>query len=329
MEYHIKLKNNKKFLCKDSETILTAAIRAEINLEHSCLTGRCRSCRVQIIKGKVNSDKEESVLTNQEKAIGFTLACNSKPLSDLNINVEDLGDVVLSKKKTFPCKIDSLEKITPNVIKVILRLPSTAGFSFLPGQYVNIIKGEIKRSYSLANNAKRDSTIELFIKKYKGGQMSQYWFEKAKVNDLLRLEGPLGTFFYRDDEIQEIIFLATGTGIAPIKAMMEQFATYPDLVKNKNIIVIWGGRKKEDLFWNPTLDHSDFEYIPVLSRAEQDWKGEKGYVQNVLVNRKKYFAKTHVYACGSNEMIVSAKSILINKGLPEDQFFSDAFICSN
>lgn len=330
MEYSIELKNNTKFRCKDSETILSAAESAGITLEHSCLTGRCRSCRVQIIDGKVNPEKEETVLTDQEKADGFTLACNSKPLSNLKLNIEDLGDVVLVKKKTFPCKVRSLEKITSNVIKVILRLPPTADFSFLAGQYVNIIKGNIKRSYSLASYTSNNSTLEFFIKNYKGGQMSQYWFEEAKINDLLRLEGPLGTFFYRDKEIEEIILLATGTGIAPVKAMLAQFSKYPHLVKHKKVILVWGGRLQEDIFWKPSLeDHNDFEFIPVLSRAGDEWRGEKGYVQNVLVNKMNCFANAHVYACGSNEMITSAKSTLINKGLPENQFFSDAFICSN
>lgn len=329
MEYAIELKNNRKFLCKDSETILTAAENAGITLEHSCLSGRCRSCRVQVLDGQVNPDKEETVLTDQEKADGFTLACNSKPLSDLQLNIEDLGDVVLPKKKTLPCKVQSVEKITTDVIKVVLRLPPTADFTFLPGQYVNIIRGNVKRSYSLANNPNQDSTLEFLIKNYHGGEMSYYWFEEAKINDLLRLEGPLGTFFFRDKQIEEVILLATGTGIAPVKAILEQFKEYPHLIKAKKVKLAWGGRKKEDLFLIPTLDHDGFEFIPVLSRADDEWKGEKGHIQNVLVKKKINFANSHVYACGSNEMIQSAKQILISKGLPEEFFFSDAFIPSN
>lgn len=329
MEYKIELRNKKEIICQNSQTILEAAIHSGITLEHSCLSGRCRSCIVQVLEGKIKTEQEEFVLTDADKAKGYILSCNSKPLSNLKLNIEDLGDINLPQKRTFPCKIESIKHVNSDVLKIVLRLPPTSNFVFLPGQYVNLIKGSIKRSYSIANNHCQKSNLEFFIKKYDGGVMSHYWFNEAKKNDLLRLEGPLGTFFYRNKAADHIILMATGTGIAPIKAILEQFIHQPELLNRKKLILAWGGRNIDDFFWKPKVSDIDFEFIPVLSRASKDWNGGKGYIQDELIRKIENFEKAQVYACGSNNMIKSAKNVMISKGLPETEFYSDAFICSN
>ena len=328
--FKVQLRNNKTFDCDAETTILSAAKQAGLVLEHSCLSARCRSCIVKVVEGKVETIQDELVLTNEEKALGYTLSCNSRPISNIKIDVEDLGDIVLAETSIFVSKIDVIENISDDVIKLILRLPPNANFKFIAGQYVNIIKGDIKRSYSIANILRSDNKLEFFIKKYKNGLMSDYFFSKAKVNDLLRFEGPLGTFFYRkDDSVKNIIFLATGTGIAPVKALLDQLNKDPELYSDKKIWLFWGGRYKKDMFLEFNYDNMNFKYIPVLSRETDNWQGERGYVQGAVLKQIIDLENSQVYACGSNAMIRSSKELLIKNKIKTHNFYSDAFVSSN
>jgi CDP-4-dehydro-6-deoxyglucose reductase len=328
MLFKIRLKNNKTFECAQDTTILNAAKNAGIVIEHSCLVARCRSCVAKVLDGKTVELRDEFVLSNEEKQQGYILTCNSKPISNVQLDIEDLGDIELSEVRTLPSKIDAIEKITDTIIKVVLRLPPGNKFIYQPGQYVNIIRGSVRRSYSIANGFGFDNKIEFYIKEYKNGRMSNYWFREAKENDLLRIEGPLGTFFYRESDKSDIIFLATGTGIAPVKSMLEQLNTNPK-IKTKKVWLFWGGRYIEDFFWEPYFQNIDLKYIPVLSREDKKWKGEKGYVQYSVIKQHINLQNAQVYACGSVNMINGAKVLLSNHLLPGNQFYSDAFINSN
>ncbi len=328
--YEISLKNNKNFTCDGKTTILQGAKNNGILLNHSCLSARCRSCIVKIVDGSTENVQEELVLSDSEKNENYVLSCNAKPTSNLTLDIEDLGGITFYEKKIVPSKIDSIENLTKNVIKVTLRFPPTADFKFISGQYVNLIKGSVKRSYSIANRTGDNSKLTFYIKRYENGLMSKYWFEEAKVNDLIRVEGPLGAFFYRKSDQSEIVFLATGTGVAPVKAIIEELENSTLNYSDKNFLMIVGARNKEDFLWIPEIKGNiNFKYIPVLSRPKEDWKGAKGYVQNVLLEEEIDLSKAQVYACGSNEMIESARNLLIQNLLPENQFYSDAFVCTN
>lgn len=326
----IKLSNGKEFNGDNQSTIFQSAQKAGVLLEHSCLAARCKSCKVKVLSGKSLNVHKEYVLSPEEKEEGSVLSCNSIPQSDLIIEAEDLSDLDLPKSRTLPSKIHSIEYLNNSVLKVELRLPPNSLFRFIPGQYVNLIKGNIKRSYSIANSFQEDGRLQFMIKNYLNGVMSKYWFEEAKVNDLIRLEGPLGTFFLRNTNIKEIVFLATGTGIAPIKSIIEDSFKGKNGIFDKKITLIWGGRKCSDIFWTPSFDNYQIDFIPVLSRHDENWKGERGYVQDVLLQKFSIsLEEIQVYACGSNDMIKDAQNKLIKKGLPENQFFSDAFVSSN
>jgi CDP-4-dehydro-6-deoxyglucose reductase len=327
--FQIKLKNNKIFNCDKDLTIFEAAKKNNITLEHSCLNSRCRSCMVKVLSGKTINKEEELVLTKGDKDENFVLSCNAKPLSDLELDVEDLGEIIFYDKKIIPSKINNIENLTDDILKIVLRIPPNSNFNFNSGQYVNIIKGNITRSYSIANCSDHKNQLEFFIKNYENGLMSEYFFKEAKINDLLRLEGPIGTFFLRDSSFKNIIFLATGTGIAPIKSILEGLDKSYEQYQNKNLWVIVGARYQDDLFWQPKSDKLNIKYIPVLSQQEKDWNGEKGYVQNIVLNKKIDLANSQVYACGSNDMIKSAKELFLKNNLKESDFFSDAFVSTN
>jgi len=325
----ISLKNNKNFQCSENETLIEGARKFGIILEHSCLSGRCSSCKVMVDSGFSQPTTAELGLNDKEKQAGYILSCIRTPKSDMVIQAEDLSEYDIVLPKTLPAKINKIERLTDDVLKIVLRFPPNQPLNFISGQYVNVIKGNIKRSYSIGNSSKENSRLELFIKKYPDGLLSNYWFNEAKVNDLLRIEGPRGTFFIRNNTIcKNIIFLATGTGIAPVKSILESMADFPEKFRNTNIFVFWGVKYFKDLFWSPEDIGLDIKYFPVLSREKSD-STEIGYVQNILLSKNIELKKSMVYACGSNDMIHEAKNKLIENGLPDFNFYSDAFVTSN
>lgn len=324
--YKISLKNDKTFFCPSGTTIFDAARNENVNLDHSCLNARCRSCVAKITSGYTKNIEEEFVLSEEEKKDNFILTCNATPTSDIALDIEDLGNITLYSKKIFPSKIDSIEMLTEDVVKITLRLPPAVKFQFNAGQYVNLIKNGITRSYSVANFSK--SKLEFFIKNYNGGAMSNYWFNEAKTNDLIRVEGPLGTFFVRETNKKHLIFLGTGTGVAPIKAILDNIEENPTIVENKEVWVFNGARHSNDLFWTPKTENFKVNYVPVLSREIHSGI-YKGYVQQAVVDKNIDLENAQVYACGSVKMIEDAKKLLIENNLEENQFFSDAFVQTN
>ena len=326
----LTLTSGAKFQGQIGSTILDAAATAGIFFPYSCKTGRCSACKCKLLSGQTRKLHPEPGLTEEEKNNSWILSCVRSAESDITLEVEDLGGTLLPTVKTLPCRISQLNLLAPNVIQVMLRLPPTADFNFIPGQYIDVIgQNGIRRSYSLANADFTDRILELHIRAVKGGAMSEYWFTHAKVNDLLRLNGPLGTFFLRNTGNIDLIFLATGTGIAPVKAMLESLPSRPADQRPRSVTVLWGGRITSDLYFNISSIAANFDFIPVLSRADKIWSGARGYVQNALLAVRTDLKHAAVYACGSDVMIQNAKKILLENGLPEKCFYSDAFVCSS
>lgn len=325
--FTINLKNDIHFSCAPEDTILNGAQKENITLDYSCKTGRCQSCKAKVVKGTSLATVEETGLSEQEKSKGYILTCVRTPTSDLTLDIEDLSEYSLEKVKTIPSKIDLISKVSSNVIELHLRIPPNAAFNYLSGQYINIIKGDYKRSYSIANSISTTNLV-LFIKNYEGGRFSNYLFNEAKINDLLRIEGPIGTFFYRKTNKKNIVFLATGTGIAPVKAILEQMDENHTDLKSKNIYLFFGGRMEQDLFWKPDFKNIKVNFIPVLSRSNADWKGVKGYIQDAVIAENINIYDSVFYACGSENMIRDAKELVLKNGLSDDAFYSDAFISS-
>jgi len=325
----IILSTGKSFEAAIGCSILDAAARAHITLPYSCKTGRCSSCKCKVISGSTSPLDIEAGLTEQEQADGWILSCVRAAETDLRLEVDDLGSIDLPPPKTWPCRIADIKPLARSVLQVMLRLPPGAEFPFIPGQYIDVIgPNGIRRSYSLANSNFDDKVLELHIAAVNGGAMSEFWFRKAKPNDLLRLNGPLGTFFLRDVTHKDLFFLATGTGIAPVKSMLESLGGIQSDRRPKSTTVIWGGRHTQDLYMNVAAFPEGVKYVPVLSRGESEWQGATGYVQDVLLATRPNIENAAVYACGSDAMIHSAKKRLIEAGLLERQFLSDAFVSS-
>ncbi|MBU0791845.1 MAG: 2Fe-2S iron-sulfur cluster binding domain-containing protein [Gammaproteobacteria bacterium] len=302
------------------KTILDSALEVGIALEHSCKTGTCGVCKAKVILSEGN-ELGESVL----------LTCQAMPSCDLTLHAEYYPELASIKCITAPAKVNSILYESEDIITLELRLPPKNKFDFLPGQYLDLKYQGIARSYSIASIPNEKNTIELHFKRVLGGKMSEKIFSPIKENQLLQVEGPKGTFFFHNKKTGPIIFIATGTGFAPVKAMISKLVKDQQL--DRPIHIYWGNRSSDLFYDKPVLLNwsEQFDFIKpelCLSKAEENWFGRIGYVQNCVIEDEVSLCDAEVYACGSIEMIESAKSLLVSAGLDRDSFYSDAFVAS-
>lgn len=327
---NIVLANQRQFVADSSVSLLDAARAQGITLEYSCRTGRCGICKAPVLSGETVVLRPESEgLTPNDAARGIVLTCCRAAVSDVVLDVEPLDRLADIAIRTMPSRIVSLERVSADIIRVMLKTPPASPLRFVPGQYVDVIAQDVRRSYSLANAPRADGLLELIIRRYPGGVLSEYWFERAQPNDLIRIEGPFGTFFLRDASPTHIVFLATGTGIAPVKALLEELAADPVRAARHRLSVFWGNRSSDSFCWDPIALGLDIGMHHLLSGDDAGWRGTRGYVQEAAVRHGIDPGDTVVYACGSSAMIASARDIMLALGLPPRRFFSDAFVSSN
>ena len=327
---NVVLANQRQFVADPSVSLLDAARAQGITLEYSCRTGRCGICKAPVLSGEtVVLRAEDEGLTKDEGSRGIVLTCCRAAASDLVLDIEPLDRLADITIKTIPARIVSLERLSRDIVRVLLKTPPASPLRFVPGQYVDVIAQDVRRSYSLANAPRADGLLELIVRRYPGGVLSGYWFERAQPNDLLRIEGPFGTFFLRDAPPTHIVFLATGTGIAPVKALLEELATDPVRAGRHRLSVFWGNRASESFCWDPVALGLDIGMHHLLSGEDIGWGGTRGYVQEAAARHGLDPEDTVVYACGSSAMIASARDTMLALGLPARRFFSDAFVSSN
>lgn len=325
----IVIKTNKglEIEARESSTILDNAMKAGVVFEHSCKNGRCGVCAVQLLNGEVTELHTQIALNNAEKENNMVLTCCCAPKTSITIDAKDLSVLHDYPCKIIPVRINSIQALSPDVVEVTFRHPQSERFKFLSGQFIEVIRQGERRSYSIASTA-NEHLISILVKKVERGVFSRYWFNDAKVNDLLRIEGPSGTFFLREPN-KPLIFLATGTGIAPIKSMLNALDQDQGYSQKEKIWLIWGNRVAPDIVWNPEFKRIKVNFIPVLSRPDYHWSGYTGYVQEVALAKIDDKTGADVYACGSSNMIESAKVSFLNNGLQIGNFYSETFVESN
>jgi len=325
--YSVSLPSGKKFSADGDQSLVDAAAQAGITLPYSCRNGRCSTCKCKVT-GPTKIIFDELGLSDNERKSGWKLACSRSATGNVSLDIEDLSNIKLMIPKIVPAKINAINSLTKDILKVTLRLPKGRKFEFIEGQYIDLIgQAGISRSYSLARYCD-GMMLELHVRRVIGGKMSSYLFDSAKVGDLLRINGPRGTFTLRHDPDSNIVFLATGTGIAPVKAMLERIEKMPKEFKPKSVKVIWGMRKLEELYWDPRDLFSDLDFTPVLSQADEAWAGARGHVQDIMIQNQTKVENAQIYACGSDAMIRSVKEKIVANGLNIKNFFSDAFVVS-
>ena len=318
------------FPIEEHETILEAAFKHGYTLPYSCRDGVCGTCKGKVVQGEVDYGKhQESTLTDTEKAAGMALFCCAQPLSDLTIECREVNAVNDIPVKTLPCRVQKMHRPAPDVMVLSLKLPANERLQFLAGQYIDILLKEHKpRSFSLANAPHDDEFLQLHIRNIAGGAFTQHVFETMKERDILRFKGPLGTFFLREDTGKPIIFVASGTGFAPIKAIIEH-ALYIGMKRPMHFY--WGGRRLADLYMMDKArqwESRGIEFIPVLSEAlpEDAWQGRTGFVHQAVMDDYRDLSAYEVYVCGAPVVVEAAqRDFTTQRGLPNDAIFSDAF----
>jgi CDP-4-dehydro-6-deoxyglucose reductase len=320
------------FEVEPGEAVLTAALRQGVMLPYGCKNGACGSCKGKIVSGAVDYGHYHArVLTEAERAHGKALFCQAKPLGELVIECRTIGAAKDIAVRLLPCRVQKLEKVADDVMLVQLKLPANERLQFLAGQYIDfLLKGGERRSFSMANPPHADEPIELHIRHVAGGNFTDHVFGKMKERDILRLEGPLGSFFLREDSAKPIVFVASGTGFAPIKSIIES-AFHRQITRP--MALYWGARRPKDLYLNQLPErwaqqHAHFRYVPVISeaRAEDGWSGRSGFVHRAVMQDLPDLSAHQVYACGVPVMVDSArKDFIAQCQLPEDEFYADSF----
>jgi len=328
--------SNHQFTVQPGQTVLDAAMAAGIVLPYSCRNGACSTCKGRVVSGDYDAGPTSAhILDDAEREQGYTLFCQARPSSDLVIESNEVrlaSDIQIRK---LPARVIAMERIAPDVMALRLQLPAADPLRFYAGQYVEVIlKDGRRRSYSMARAPHLDGPMELHVRHMPGGVFTDYVFGagamQMREREILRLEGPFGSFFLREDSDKPVLLLASGTGFAPIKAIVEhvqhQGITRP-------VRLYWGGRRPHDLYmdglarsWEQALP--DFRYVPVVSDAqtEDGWTGRDGFVHHAVMADLPDLSGWEVYACGAPIMVEAARHDFSQQcGLPDEAFFADAF----
>lgn len=320
-----------RFPVEKGESILDAALNHGFNLAYGCRNGACGSCKGKVLQGEIHYGEEEPIaLDEDDKANQLALFCQAIPNSDVTIEVREIGTIKDIPVKILPCKVSRLEQLNHDVMLVELKLPATERLQFLAGQYIDFILPDGRhRSFSMANAPHHDEAIELHIRHIEGGQFTSEVFDNLKPKSIMRIEGPLGSFYLREDSERPIIFMAGGTGFAPLKGIIEH-----TIAANitRPMYLYWGVRARQDLYmhelaqaWAERYEH--IHYIPVLSepQPEDQWQGRTGYVHDAICADFSDLSGFEIYGSGPPAMVYAGRNAFAMQGLDLEHYYSDAF----
>lgn len=324
------------FDVQPGQSVLDGALNAGIVLPYSCRNGTCSSCRGKVLQGDYDAGRApEQLLSEQDRAEGFTLFCQAKPASDMVIESHEIRMATDIQIRKMPSRVVGLEKVRDDVMIVRLQMPTSEPFRYYPGQYLEfILKDGSRRSYSMATPPRDDNQVELHIRHMPGGVFTDHVFGAGatamKEREILRVEAPLGSFFLREDSDAPMVFLASGTGFAPIKALIERLR---ETGSRREITLYWGGRRPRDLYQSELAEQwaaqmPNLRFIPVVSDAQPDdaWAGRTGFVHQAVLQDLPDLSRWQVYACGAPAMVESARRDFVDQaGLDPQAYFADAF----
>jgi len=332
MSYSVLIEPTKHtFTVDEGETVLDAAIRRSVTLPYGCRGGACGACKAEIVQGTVSYHNGlPRGLSAEDNNKGFALLCMAEPTSDLVIKSKEVMSSAEIQPKILPCRVQEKIQLNHDVCLVKLLLPKTERLQFFAGQYINfLLKDGKHRSFSLANAPHDDEYIELHIRHIPDGKFTGIVFEEMKEKDMMRIEGPFGSFYLREESTRPIILMAGGTGFAPIKGIIEHALK---VGIQRPIHLYWGVRAKEDLYMHDlavswTKQNPLIRYTPVLSQPHEDdnWTGRTGFVHLAIMEDYPDLSKHEIYGSGSPVMVYAGKDEFVKNNLDLDHYYSDAF----
>ena len=315
-----------RFEVQSGESLLDGALRAGVRIPHDCTLGGCGTCRIRVLEGRVGYDELPMALAPEEAEAGFALACQARPHTDLVIANADTSTEMPDPVRVI-AEVASVRDLGDEVTHLRLTIPGDTPPRFRPGQYVNVIMEDgTRRSFSMAS-ATSSATLDFHVRRIAGGRFTDGIVSNLQAGQQLDIEFPLGGFRYHHEDYRPIVMVATGTGLAPLKAMLESLMDDPDCPP---VSLYWGARTQRDLYlhaeipaWGERL--YEFRYVPVLSRADTDWDGRRGYVQDAVCTDFPDLSECSIYLCGSPDMINSAKHAFIGRGASIEHLYADGF----
>lgn len=327
------LETGQSFEVAAGEAVLEAALRCEIALPHECQFGGCGTCRVKLVEGSVSYNNEDGEpgelpmgLSAEEDEAGYALACQARPKSDLVISVEQAA--ACSTPTLLKARVEAVSAFGPDVTHLRLCLPEEAGLVYHPGQYMNVQLGDGRhRSFSMASKPNGNS-VDFHVRRIPGGYFTEQRLQALKVGSSLEVELPLGNFRLHAEDYRPLVMVVTGTGLAPIKSMLEALMDDEDCPP---VSLYWGMRTEADLYLHDEIQTwadrlYEFQYVPVLSRASDGWTGRRGYVQDAVLADLPDLSEHAIYLCGSPTMITDAKIAFVSRGASMEHLYADSFV---
>lgn len=324
--------NEKTFLVREGENILVAALRQGVMLPYSCKNGTCGSCKGLLESGEVHYPFHPPLaLEKRDHAEGYALMCQAEPLEDLTIQVREIEAVRDIQVRMLPARVVEKIRLSENVVRLQLKLPAAQRLQFLAGQYIDVLlSGGKRRAFSIASSPSLENEIELHIRHVEGGDFTGFVFDEMKERDILRLEGPLGNFFVRNDQPERpIIMMGGGTGFAPLKSMIENLIEQGD---TRHVHLYWGARTWAELYLDElprqwSRSHNHIGYRRAISEPDGADAGSffSGFVHEAVIDDHADLSGFDVYMSGPPAMIETAKQEFLKHGVPEDRLFYDSF----
>ncbi len=334
MTFQISIQpSGRNFTVEEGETMLSAGIRQGIGLPYGCKDGACGSCKCKKLEGTVVHGLHQSkALSDVEEAAGLVLTCCGVPQSDVVLESRQVTQAGAFPIRKMPARVNALERLSHDVMLIRLQLPANDPFVYHAGQYVEfILRDGARRSYSMANARHNGPMVDLHVRHMPGGRFTDHVFGAMKEKEILRIEGPFGSFYLREDSDKPMVLLASGTGFAPIKALIEHMQ-FQKITRPATLY--WGGRRPEDLYQDAWVraqleQMPNLSYVPVVSNAtpQDAWTGRTGFVHKAVIEDLPDLSGYQVYACGAPIVVDSARLDYSDlAGLPEDEFYADSFI---
>lgn len=327
MNYRVVLsQTGQSFQVNDGETVLAAALRLGVPLAHECTLGGCGTCRVQLLEGSVDYQEFPLALTTGEAAQGHALVCQARARSDLVISAAPAVAPAAGPRRRLAI-VRELRRLSLDVTRLELALPEGEAFDYVAGQHMNVhLDDGSHRSFSMAS-APGANRFDFHVRRIPGGRFTQDQLGRLAPGAVLDVELPLGNFRLHAEDYQPIVMVATGTGLAPLKGMLETLFDDDDCPP---VWLYWGARSQADLYldaqirtWAQRL--YEFRYVPVLSRAGADWTGRRGHVQQAVLQDIPDLAGHSIYLCGSPAMIGDARESFLAHGADLRHIYSDGF----
>jgi CDP-4-dehydro-6-deoxyglucose reductase, E3 len=332
MTFHVHLARSKlRFGVEPGETVLDAGLRQGLALPFGCKTGTCASCRVHLVEGRIEYESPPRALSQAERDAGYILMCRALPQSDLELQLDQPERLEELRPRTLPLRLLERRQLSHDVVGLVAKLPHGEPFRYLPGQYVDFLLPDgRRRSFSIANApppAAPAETLEFHMRVTPGGLFAHYAQDSMPERAILRIEGPLGAFYLREDSDRPAVMMAGGTGFGPIKAMLEQ-ALRAGLTRPFHLL--WGARSRRDLYLHELAsewarEHPQLRYTPVLSEPDADWRGERGFVHEAVLRAHPALAGHEIYMAGPPVMVHKGKQVFVEAGLDADHLYYDSF----